>query len=133
MYRGVQRQIRQSHLVLDLRVPAFLFNLLTCVVVPLFTVTTLNHWLLWLVRKVAMAVNANCFNFLGLWTCPPLFKYWKRCQYSGTHYALEKVWSHFFLIKDACCRVHSITECSCIYTRLYIDHNHLIQLGDAHS
>ena len=71
------------------RVPAFLLNLLTCVVVPLFTVTTLNHWLLRLVRKVAMAVNANSFNLLGLWTCPPLFKYWKWCQYSGTHYALE--------------------------------------------
>ena len=58
-------------------VPASLLNLLTCVVVPLFTVTTLNHWFLWLVRKVPMAVNANCFNFLGLWICPLLFKYWK--------------------------------------------------------
>ena len=77
------------------RVPAILFNLLTCVVVPLFTVTTFNHWLLWLVRKAAMAVNVNCFNFLGLWTCPPLFKYWKRCQYFGTHYALGRIscWS----------------------------------------
>jgi len=56
---------------LGFRAPAFLLNLLTCVVVPLFTVTTLNHWLLRLVRKVTMAVNVNFFNLHGLWTCPP--------------------------------------------------------------
>ena len=116
---SIQAKVQESSTAstakpLSFRVPAFLLNLLTCVVVPLFTVTTLNHWLLRLVRKVAMAVNTNSFNLLGLWTCPPLFKYWKRCQYSGTHYALEKMWSHFFLIKDACCRVDSIAECSCV-------------------
>ena len=71
-------------------VPASLLNLLTCVVVPLFTVTTLNLWFLWLVRKLPMAVNANCFNFLGLWICPLLFKYWKRGQYSGRIMHLKK-------------------------------------------
>ena len=86
--------------------------------VPLFTVTTLNDWLLRLVRKVAMAVNANSFNLLELWTCPPLL-YWKRCQYSGSH-VLVKMRLNSFQIKDVYAVGSIPLQSAVVYARLYI-------------